>query len=462
MLRLNLIKKITANLNLLSDNILSNLNRHIKYELRVKKDSELKAKNWYSKRHNSDSTKDLERWEMMTKKTLEKTKTSSNEFSNPIFDKVYRSRFGNINPFNDGYPLNMSEIYVSDFIMFNPNCVITIDLVDRILPYIKFKRISSNSYQIDRWLFEDKGFYIDGSNTPNYRIEYLDTDTSDMDYVNYDNDKWLIVRAMLQIMNETPNEYLNFNSYQVIGNWYHKYDSWLLYYSITRKLFDDNNDKQEQEQEQDKQIKSDDLIINLDKRLELDEIVKILYSGAKYGGDDLTKTNIKYDENNFNNIIDFVIHPFKKSLKSGDYIDKILDATINTKLDCNQIDLNEYLNANGVERTIYIINKINYNIKYKYNCDKIVKSDGKKITKIELLCAMYNVLHITGCRLEPDYAGKLLAENNDYIDYLYVKSIKTSFRRFPIINYEKYNKYNNHFHNDTFSKCIEILQQGHF
>lgn len=32
---------------------------------------------------------------------------------------------------------------------------------------------------------------------------------------------------------------------------------------------------------------------------------------------------------------------------------QVLDATINTKLDCNQIDLNEYLNVNGVERTIY-------------------------------------------------------------------------------------------------------------
>ena len=96
---------------------------------------------------------------MMTKKTLEKTKTSSNKFSNPIFDKVYRSRFGNINPFNGGYPRNMTEIYISDFIMFNPNCVITIDLVDRILPYIKFKRIDKKTYQIDRWLFEDKGFY---------------------------------------------------------------------------------------------------------------------------------------------------------------------------------------------------------------------------------------------------------------------------------------------------------------
>lgn len=43
---------------------------------------------------------------------------------------------------------------------------------------------------------------------------------------------------------------------------------------------------------------------------------------------------------------------------------------------------------------------------------------------------MYNVLHITGCRLEHDNAGKLLAENDDYIDYLYGKSVKHHFVHF--------------------------------
>lgn len=61
MLRQDLIKKITKNLNLLTDNILSNLYRHIEYEVSVIKSSELKAKNWYSKRHDWDATKDLER-----------------------------------------------------------------------------------------------------------------------------------------------------------------------------------------------------------------------------------------------------------------------------------------------------------------------------------------------------------------------------------------------------------------
>lgn len=469
MLRKDLIVNITKNLDSLSDNILLNLSRHIDYEVDVKKCSELKAKNWYSKRHDLDPTKDLQRWEMLTLKTLEKTKTTSGKFSNPIFDKVYRSRFGDINPFNEGYPHNMTEIYISDFIMFNPNCVITIDLVDRILPYIKFKRISPNSYQIDRWLFEDKGFYEHDSNTPNYGIEYLDTDTTDMDFVKYEEDKWLIVRAMLQIMNETPNEYLNFNSYQVIGCWYNKYDSWLVSWRPnTWNHFNNNLNKKEQ----DIQIKPENLTINLDGRLELDELVKILYSEAKYGGADLTKTNIKYDKRKFNSIIDYVFFPLKKSFETGDYIEKISDASINTKLDSNQIDLSGYLIVNGKERTLNVINKINHNIKYRYNCDKIVKSNGKKITKSELLCAMYNIRLPYGMGwihaiekiksdgeyklLEPKEAEKILDEKDNYIDYLYGKPIKTSFCSFPIINYETYNKYND---DDTFNECVEILKK---
>ena len=462
------IMKITKNLNLLSDNILLNLSRHIDYEVSVKKYSELKAKNWYSKRHNLCDTEDHGRWKMITVKTLEETKAKAGKFPDPIFDKVYRSRFGDINPFNGGYPRNMTEIYISDFIMFNPNCVITIDLVDRILPYIKFKKISSNSYQIDRWLFEEKGFYIDGSNTPNYGIEYLDTDTTDMDFVKYEEDKWLIVRAMLQIMNETPNEYLNFNSYQVIGCWYNKYDSWLVsWYPNTREQFNNNLNKKE-----DIQIQPENLIIDLDGKLKLYELVEILYFEAKYGGYDLDKTNINYDKRKFNTFIDYIFYPFKKLFKYGNYIEKILDASINTKLDDNQIDLSGYLLVNGKERTINVINKINHNIKHRYNCDKIVKSNGGKITKSELLCAMYNITTPCGMGwisaiekiksdgkyklLEPKEAKKILAKNNDYIYYLYGKPIKTSFGSFPIIDYGMYNKYSDNY---SFNECIEIFKK---
>ena len=46
----------------------------------------------------------------------------------------------------------MDSVYISDYIMFNKNCNITLDQVDRILPYIKFKQIDSETYQIDGFL----------------------------------------------------------------------------------------------------------------------------------------------------------------------------------------------------------------------------------------------------------------------------------------------------------------------
>lgn len=461
MSRVNILDKIIKNINKLPNNVLLNLSKHIDYEIQVVENAEFKAKNWYSKRHEYDPVKDLDKWEFMVKETLEKSKTLQHKFSNPIFDKVYRSRFGDINPFKLYFPTNMTEIYISDYIMFNKNCVITIDLVDRILPYIKFKKNDDDSYQLDRWLFEEKGFYNEGSNEPNYTIKYLEEDTIDIDYVKNEEEKRLIVRAMLQIMNETPNEYLNFNSYQVIGNWYSKYDNWLSsWVPNTQQYFNEKNINP---------LKAEELIIDLNGRLEINTLVEILYSCAEYGGDDLNKTSIKYN-NKFTNIIDSVLHQYNKSFKSGDYIKKISDATINTKLDYNQIDLNNYLTLNGEERTRNVIDKINHAVNYKYNFNNVIKTDGSKITKSELLCAMYNTRLPYGMgwieaiekfksddkyqTLEPKEAKKILIEKKDYIDYLFGVPIKTSFKSFPIIDYRKYNGYDN----DGLNKCIKYLK----
>lgn len=58
--------------------------------------------------------------------------------------------------------------------------------------------------------------------------------------------------------------------------------------------------------------------------------------------------------------------------------------------------------------------------------------------------------------LEPKDADKILSEKDNYIYYLYGVPIKTSFRIFPIINYQRYNKYDN---DDIFNGYIEILKK---
>jgi len=83
-----------------------------------------------------------------------------------------------------------------------------------------------------------------------------------------------------------------------------------------------------------------------------------------------------------------------------------------------------------------------YNIRLPYGmcwiqAIKKIKSDGK-----------YKLL-------EPKDADKILSEKNNYIDYLYGVPIKTSFHTFPIIDYQRYNKYDD----DTFNGCIEILNK---
>lgn len=163
----------------------------------------------------------------MTKKYLEES--TKLDISNQLSNKIWRSRFGKFDPVSSGYPNKMSSIYISDYIMFNPNCNLSLDMVDRILPYIKFKQLSLDTIQIDRWIYKSNGLFIIGSTKPNYEIKWNPIDNTDtMEYVKTEKEKWKVVRALLQIMNDTPDEFVNFNSYQIIGFWYNKYDSWLV------------------------------------------------------------------------------------------------------------------------------------------------------------------------------------------------------------------------------------------
>lgn len=205
-----------------------------------------KKKNWYNKRLDNYTFEDSNKWEHLTKKYLEESKKNqlddlSNNSINPIFNKVWRSRFGNIDPIYLGYLKNMNNIYVSDYIMFNQNCKLSLDMVDRILPYIKFKKIDSKTIQIDRWIYKINGVFVVDSDRPNYNITWSNNELSPDEFIKTDEDKWLVVRAMLQIMNDTPDEYVNFNSYHIIGHWYNKNDSWLVYWEVNNRNKTESN-----------------------------------------------------------------------------------------------------------------------------------------------------------------------------------------------------------------------------
>ena len=452
------IEKIIKELN--SNNFLQEIIRNIKYYIEVEKYTDSKIKNWYNKRNDDFTGKDLNKWEHLTKKYLEESVQSN--MLNPIFDKVWRSRFGDFELMINSFPTNLNSIYISDYIMFNPNCNLTFDQVDRILPYIKFKKIDSDTCQIDRWIFTSKGFYMIDSVQPNYEITWLNLDNTDtMEGIKTEEDKWYAIRALLQIMNDTPDKYVNFNSYQIIGNWYHKNDNWLV--SWIPNNYRPINKNQIS-------LVQSDLSINLEGRLNQDELIRFLYSNALFGGKDLEKIGIKSESNSIYNIL---INLVKSTCnKITHFIDKIKDAQINVQIDLDMIDLTEYVKINGEERTIILIDEINQTIKYRYNCKNVLNSDSIQITKEELLTRMYNMSLPFGIGLidsaykvqtddgrklmEVQEATKILYESDSqYIDYLYGVPIKTVFSQFPIINYHKFDEYNG---TEAFNKCISSIK----
>jgi hypothetical protein len=459
------LNKIITNINRLNLNLfLNEISKNTYHYLSAESDINNKRKSWYNKR--IDNSEDLNKWGHITKKYLEESKKNQlnnllNNSTNPIFNKVWRSRFGNINPINFGYPRNMDNIYVSDYIMFNQNCDLSFDIVDRILPYIKFKKINENTIQIDRWIFKNYGLFTIGSFRPNYDITLSDNELSSNEFIKTDEDKWLVVRAMLQIMNETPDEFVNFNSYHIIGHWYNKNDSWLVSWEVNNKNksnvnYDSDNN----------QLKKSELIIKLNNRLKKNELIDILYENAIYGGKDFRNTTIILDP--LKELYD------KKIYKDLVKIDKISDAIINTVINLDIIDLTEYLKANQKEKTKQTIIEINFTIKNRFNCINITKPDKIQITKFDLLARMYNLSLPFGMgifsqeeKIKSDKKIFIMtssdAENffslhdNCYVDYLYGIPIKMDFSLFPIVDFGKFEEYNGI---GSFEKCIESLKNN--
>lgn len=468
----NIIKGINR---LSSDLFLIEIKKNIyHYELADKAIRD-KSKNWYNKRIDDYANKDLNKCEHLTKKYLEESKkTKSTKGLNPIFDKVWRSRFGNIIPIESGYPKNMNKIYVSDYIMFNPNCKLSFDNVDRILPYIKFKKIDSNTIQIDRWIFNSNGLFEIDLDKPNYDILYSDKELNDNEFIKTEEDKWLVVRAMLQIMNDTPDKFVNLNSYQIIGHWYNKNDSWLV------SWIPNNYSNESKSNCNVNKLTKSELIINLDGKLEKTELINILYDHAINGGNDLQNISIKFDNYTYSSITIQIMKELCKTViyKEGDNIKTISDANINTIINLNKLDLTEYVKANGEEKTRQLIIIINHRIQYRFNCANISKPDGTKITKADLLARMYNLslpfglgfisqaekikLNEENSIMKISDTDKLLNENTNYngikssyFDYIHRIPIKIDFSSYPIIDYYQFEKYNGI---GFFNKCIESLK----
>lgn len=252
--KFNMLKIIQQKMLKLSDKSVKNIYQNVQRNERIELNCERSSKGWYNSRHDSiliNGKKNCE-WDHMTKKNIEdiiKKFKYHRKDNNHIINIAHESRFSNINLANDDihFQSKFTKYYMSDYIMFNKNCDLTFELVDRFLPYIKFCEFSIRSdddtddnnldqyskiCQLDRWIYKELSYEPPNNSKPLYEINWTDGDLNHLNWISNDDNKRLAVRAMLNIMNETPDAHINYKSYSTLKEWIEKYDSWLLAWNI--------------------------------------------------------------------------------------------------------------------------------------------------------------------------------------------------------------------------------------
>jgi hypothetical protein len=424
------------------------------------------VKNMYNQRlHRYDNDK---LWEHMCKEELESSEqkfknknlnkneqtkiTSRFENINNIFEKVdstenktFFQRIFNFKTVNKEQEKDPKQISVLDLLVFNKFYDVSYEDVGWIINWCDFKWIESytgETFVVDGWYF-DRIMYSE-PNRPNYKIKYEDssiksnlTNLTNLNKYIGDEEKRNIIRFSIQLGNESPDKYINFNNYYILSICENHLDS---YFQSTR-MFRAKIKYYNQELEKTNKIKlnPEQLIIKLDNKLKKEEIIDYLNYFSEFG----QKTNydllLKETKN-------FAKTDFKKYLDL-EFIDCIKDAQINTLLNLDSIDLTGFYELNGKKNTLKLINNINNQIKYRYNVHFTKKSNNELISKEELLAGMYNIAGPTGMgvlqyndkTMGLEQAKKML-ENTNYFDYLNGVRMKTSFVLFPIIDYERYDK----------------------
>jgi hypothetical protein len=403
----------------------------------------------YNHRLNYD---DKYKWEPILEKYLLDHKLSCEKnMTDPNYDLLYRSRYSKeisfSKPFIKIYSRNNQAIVMSDYLMYNKNYNIPFNMIDRYLPYCKIKVNNNQDYQLDGWYYNSNGYAND--NSPHYKINFDMSDYDTMELLKTEEEKRLAVRAMLQIMNESPLDMINLNNYYVISEWYSVNDSYLNSYNGNLDIL---NFKKRQNN---KEIILDDLTnIKINKLLTKKEIISILYANAIYGNDD------QYEMFGTSTDLDKLSH-----ITNLDYIENIGNVKIKVNINTDLLDLTEYCKINGISRTNYVITSINYNINDKVNCSVYKKLDGSEINKYDVLVSLYNnngpfgmgMIHYSNEPMTLDEAKKILnSSDSNSVDYYKGVGIKMNFNTFPILYVKRFNDRNN----NNFDKCIQSIVDG--
>ena len=371
------------------------------------------------------------------KNILDKHRIDSELLENPNYDLKYRSRYFNRNIFNSNifhiYCSNNQSLYMSDYIMFN-KFNIPFNKLERYISFCKIKYHNNEKFQIDGWIIQ-KDYY----NYRNTKILYDDSNLDELRLCNNDSEYNDVIKNLKTIMDFTPTEYINSHNFCVLDEWC------VQNYSFVSKAKNEliikdkiNNFNYE--------LNDDDLHININKKISLDVLFKILYTYSINGISDLYEM-FGYHENEL-----------VKSIQNHTLIQEYKNSPIHVVINNESINLKKYLNYNGLNRTYMCIKNINDELKNKYYCENISKE--------ELLCELYNsqtpfgmgIFQSCDKTLNIEASTEILI-NSNFIDYLHGVAIKINFNNFPIIDYQKFESRNG---NGTFLKCIENIKNRNF
>lgn len=385
-------------------------------------------------------------------------KDIESKLSDPNQDLIYRSRYAQINPLSSGFirifnGSSPQSVVISDFMMFNKNFDLKLNLVDRLLPYCKFSqdKTSHETYQLDGWAFSCPGFYLSGSNRPHYSIKFDMKSYPSMGLLVTEEEKRLAVRAMIQIMNECDIKDINLNSYHVISEWYRINDSMINSYNSN--LYGLEQSKQDNQLDL-SQIQS---IFNANQLLTPKEIVKTLYSHASNGSDD------QYSIYGKTTPIDWTGIDFTKPIGLVNGCEINIDLT-----SLDRLDLSGYIKSNGLERTKQVIDSFEHTIKSRVNMNNWTKHDGSAISAPELVVEIYSNLLPTGMgvlqwitnpvKLTNESAKTLLEKSDYYIDYLNGVVFKMNWSDYPILDIGRFESRNG---TGSFTKCLNKFKSLH-
>jgi hypothetical protein len=380
---------------------------------------------WFINETNKDIITDI----------LDNQKKDAELLEDPNYDLKYRSRYFNRNIFKSNifyiYGSNNQSLYMSDYIMFN-KFNIPFYKLERYISFCKIKYHSENKFQIDGWIIEQDDY--DYKNT---KITYDDSNLDELELCSNDSEYSDVIRNLKIIMDFTPTKYINYHNYYVLDEWY------LQNYSFTNKA---KNELLIKDKANNYDLTDNDLHIEINKRIVLDDIFKILYTHSINGISDLYEMFGCYKDE------------LPKSIQNHTLIQEYKNSPIHVVINNESIDLKKYLKFNGVKRTYTCIKNIKDELKNKYYCENISKE--------ELLCELYNSQSAFGMgifqscdkTLSIEDASTLLS-NSNFIDYLHGVAIKINFNNFPIIDYEKFESRNG---TGIFLKCIENIKNRTF